>query len=130
MCIRDSPYPLLVRDGAVQSIRIAGIPLGLFPGTQYDEITLDLVPGDTVLFASDGILESFNEEQEEFGEDRLTAVLSGVSADQSAEDIAASILAATNDYSAGAIASDDRTLLVLRVTDHDSSDFSKLPIIY
>jgi sigma-B regulation protein RsbU (phosphoserine phosphatase) len=124
------PYPLLVRDGAVQSIRIAGIPLGLFPGTQYDEITLDLVPGDTVLFASDGILESFNAEQEEFGEDRLTAVLSTVSADQSAGDIAASILAATNDYSAGAVASDDRTLLVLRVTDHDSSDFSKLPIIY
>ena len=25
---------------------------------------------------------------------------------------------------------DDRTLLVLRVTDHTSSDFSKLPIIY
>jgi phosphoserine phosphatase RsbU/P len=124
------PYPLLVRDGVVQSVRIAGIPLGLFPDTQYDEITLDLVPGDTVLFASDGILESFNADLEEFGPDRLTSVLSNVSPNQSAEEIAAAILAATDDYSAGAIASDDRTLLVLRVTDHDSSDFTKLPIIY
>jgi phosphoserine phosphatase RsbU/P len=125
------PYPLLVRDGAVQSVRIAGIPLGLFPDTQYDEITLELVPGDTVLFASDGILESFNADLEEFGADRLTDVLARVTPEQSAEAIAADILAATDDYSgAGVMPSDDRTLLVLRVTDHDSSDFSKLPIIY
>jgi sigma-B regulation protein RsbU (phosphoserine phosphatase) len=125
------PYPLLVRDGAVQSVRIAGIPLGLFPDTQYDEITLELVPGDTVLFASDGILESFNADLEEFGADRLIDVLARVTPEQSAESIAAHILAATDDYSgAGVLPSDDRTLLVLRVTDHDSSDFSKLPIIY
>src|ERR1700720_4672343 len=125
------PYPLLVRDGAVQSVRIAGIPLGLFPDTQYDEIPLELVPGDAVLFASDGILESFNADLEEFGADRLSDVLARVTPEQSAEDIAADILAATDDYSgAGVIPSDDRTLLVLRVTDHDSSDFSKLPIIY
>jgi sigma-B regulation protein RsbU (phosphoserine phosphatase) len=125
------PYPLLVRDGAVQSIRIAGIPLGLFPDTQYDEVTIDLVPGDTVLFASDGILESENAEQEEFGPDRLFSVLSSVSPQQSASDIAEKILAATDNYSGAGIAPhDDRTLLVLRVTDHSSSDFSKLPIIF
>jgi phosphoserine phosphatase RsbU/P len=125
------PYPLLVRDGAVQSVRVAGIPLGLFPDTKYDEVTLELVPGDTVLFASDGILEAFNADLEEFGADRLDAVLSSVSPDQSAEEIAALILTATDDYSgAGVVPSDDRTLLVLRVTDHDTSDFSKLPIIY
>jgi phosphoserine phosphatase RsbU/P len=125
------PYPLLVRDGAVQSIRVAGVPLGLFPDTSYDEVIIALVPGDTVLFASDGILESFNAEQEEFGPDRLNAVLAGLSPSQSARDIAAQILAATDDYSgAGVIPSDDRTLLVLRTLDHDSQDFSKLPIIY
>ena len=125
------PYPLLVRDGVVQSVRIAGIPLGLFPDTKYDEITLDLVPGDTVLFASDGILESANAAQEEFGPDRLSSVLAGVSPEQSAEQIAAAIIAATDDYSGAGVAPfDDRTLLVLRVTDHSSSDFSKLPIIY
>jgi sigma-B regulation protein RsbU (phosphoserine phosphatase) len=125
------PYPLLVRDGAVQSIRISGIPLGLFPEIQYEEAVLDLVPGDLVLFASDGILEASNAELEEFGFDRLSSVLSALSPRQNAEQIASTILSATDDYSgAGNAPFDDRTLLVLRVMDHDSTDFSKLPIIY
>ena len=89
------------------------------------------MPGDTVLFASDGILESTNAELEEFGPDRLCSVLGGVSPQQSASDIAADILAATDNHSGhGVTPFDDRTLLVLRVTDPSSSDFSKLPIIY
>ena len=125
------PYPILVRDGIVQSIRVSGIPLGLYPDTEYEEITLDLQPGDTVLFASDGILESENAQQEEFGFDRLSAVLVSVSPKHSASDIADKIMAATNHHSGEGVApGDDRTLLVLRVTDHSSSDFSKLPIIY
>ena len=125
------PYPILVRDGIVQSIRVGGIPLGLYPDTEYEEITLDLQPGDTVLFASDGILESENAQQEEFGFDRLSAVLASVSPKHSASDIADKIMAATNHHSGeGVVPGDDRTLLVLRITDHSSSDFSKLPIIY
>ncbi len=125
------PYPILVREGIVQSIRVGGIPLGLYPDTEYEEITLDLQPGDTVLFASDGILESENAQQEQFGFDRLSAVLASVSTKHSASDIADKIMAATNQHSGEGVApGDDRTLLVLRVTDHSSSDFSKLPIIY
>jgi hypothetical protein len=41
------------------------------------------------------------------------------------------VLNATDEYSGGGFTpSDDRTLLVLRVTESTSSDFSKLPIIY
>jgi sigma-B regulation protein RsbU (phosphoserine phosphatase) len=126
-----SPYPILVRDGVVQSLRIGGIPLGLYPDTGYDEITLDLKPGDAVLFASDGILEAENAELEEFGMSRLSTVLAGISPDHSAADIADKIVAATDAHVGdGFHARDDRTLLVLRVTDHSDTDFSKLPIIY
>src|SRR4029077_9621081 len=59
------PYPLLACGGEVREILVAGIPLGLFPDTEYDEITLDLLPGDVVLCASDGILESENAEEQE-----------------------------------------------------------------
>jgi sigma-B regulation protein RsbU (phosphoserine phosphatase) len=125
------PYPLLVRDGQVRAIRLEGVPLGLIPDTQYDETTIDLVPGDVVLFASDGILESANAAQEEFGPERLTVLLSAISQGDSARDIAEQILAATDGHSGTGIAPhDDRTLVVLRVTDDTSSDFSKLPIIY
>ena len=126
-----APYPLLVRNGDVQELRMEGVPLGLFPDTQYEEITVELQPGDTVLFASDGILESTNYQHEEFGPERLFAVLQAISPEQSAAEVANAVLDATDQFSgAGSLPHDDRTLLVLRVTDHTSSDFSKLPIIY
>ena len=125
------PYPLLVRDGVVQAIRLEGVPLGLLPGIEYDEITLDLQPGDVVLFASDGILESENAEKEEFGPERLADILTGLSPEDSAGAIGEHILRATDLHSgAGIPPHDDRTLLVLRVTDESAADFSKLPIIY
>src|SRR5207245_5623901 len=82
-----APYPLLVRDGQVQEIRLEGVPLGLFPEAKYDEMTIDLRPGDVVLFASDGILESENAEQEEFGSERLTSLFSAISPGGSAQRI-------------------------------------------
>src|SRR6266446_2584542 len=125
------PYPLLVRKGQVQAIRLEGVPLGLIPDTQYDEVTVDLRPGDIVLFASDGILESENTEQVEFGIARLTAILESVSPQQSASEICDLVLNATDAYAGGGFApADDRTLLLLRLTDHTSTDFSKFPIIY
>ena len=125
------PYPLLIRNGGVQEIRVAGVPLGLFPDTKYDALSLDLQLGDVMLFASDGILESENSEQEEFGPNRLNAVLQNISGEDSASEIAEKVLDATNEHSGGEfMPHDDRTLLVLRLTHPSSSDFSKLPIIY
>jgi len=110
---------------------LEGVPLGLFPEAKYDEMTVDLRPGDVVLFASDGILESENAEQEEFGSERLTSLLSGISPGDSAQRITEQILAATDGHSGvGTAPHDDRTLVVLRLTEESSSDFSKLPIIY
>lgn len=126
-----APYPLLVRDGHVLSVRLEGVPLGLLPDTQYDESSMDLQTGDIVLFASDGVVESENLAEEEFGLERLSLVLAGIPRDASAQTIADSILAETDRYTgAGVPPHDDRTLIVLRVTDARSSDFSKLPIIY
>src|SRR5260370_17510748 len=126
-----SPYPVLVSDGEVQQIRVAGVPLGLFVDSEYDEVTLELRPGDTVMFASDGILESENANQEEFGLKRLSAVLQGVSPQMSASEICDLVLNAANDYSGGGFTpADHRTLLLLPVTHPTSTDFSKLPTIY
>jgi sigma-B regulation protein RsbU (phosphoserine phosphatase) len=125
------PYPLLVRKGEVREIRLEGVPLGLFPGIAYEETSVELQPGDFVLFASDGIHESENASKEEFGHARLAALLAGVSPDRSASDISENVLTATDEHSGvGMPPHDDRTLVVLRVTDESASDFSKLPIIY
>ncbi len=126
------PWPLLFRDGVAKSIEIAGIPLGLFPGSQYDQMTLQLVPGDVVVFASDGIFESENETEEQFGRERTQAALASLVPEDSARAIADGILRATDEHSAGTPGpADDRTLIVLRVTDEPLADtWSKLPVIY
>ena len=125
------PYPLLLRDGQVQAIRLEGVPLGLLPVTEYDQTTIELQPGDVVLFASDGILEAESPEQEEFGPQRLTALLASTEKDASAQSIAERVLDATCRLTGPVhCPHDDRTLVVLRVTDETASDLSKMPIIY
>jgi sigma-B regulation protein RsbU (phosphoserine phosphatase) len=125
------PYPLLVRDGGIQEIRVEGVPLGLFLDSAYEETTIDLEAGDVVLFASDGILESENVREEEFGSKRLHALLADAGPEISANELSEKIIAATDDHSGpGASPHDDRTLLVLRVTGEGAADYSKLPVIY
>jgi phosphoserine phosphatase RsbU/P len=125
------PYPLLVRDGSAHEIRIEGVPLGLFPDSEYEETTIELQEGDVVLFASDGILESENIREEEFGSKRLHALLADAGPEISANELSEKIIAATDDHSGpGTSPHDDRTLLVLRVTGEGAADYSKLPVIY
>jgi sigma-B regulation protein RsbU (phosphoserine phosphatase) len=122
---------MIVRNGAVQEIHAEGVPLGLFPDVAYDEIQIELQTGDIVVFASDGILESVNTEQEEFGPQRLRSLLERFSSAEPAQGISEQILSATDAHAGFNVAPhDDRTLIVLRVEDHETSDFSKLPIIY
>ena len=123
--------PILVRDGAVEEVKITGMPLGLLPDVEFDEVRLTLQPGDVVVFASDGIHEAMNRNQEEFGLARLKAVLATVAPSDPGYTVAQKIVKATDDHTGpGRAPHDDRTLLILRVTDEQGADFSKLPIIY
>jgi sigma-B regulation protein RsbU (phosphoserine phosphatase) len=123
--------PLLIRNRDVTEINVAGMPLGLLPEAEYDEVRLTLVPGDVVVFASDGIHESMNKEQEEYGIDRLKELLSTVSSADPGYKVAQRIVKATDEHTGpGRQPHDDRTLLILRVTDDSEADFSKMPIIY
>lgn len=124
-------YPLLIRGGEVKEINVAGMPLGLIADVDYEETRLALHPGDIVVFASDGIHEAMNKDQEEFGIGRLKSILTTVAPTDPGYTVAQRIVKATDEHTgAGRTAHDDRTLLVLRVTEETDSDYSKLPIIY
>jgi phosphoserine phosphatase RsbU/P len=126
-----APHPLLIRDGKVEELMVEGVPLGLLPESDYEVFTLDLQPGDLLVFASDGIVESENPKHEEFGSERLYSLLSTVSPKDSVEDISGAILLATDEFSGSAPPHDDRTLLVLRVAEEiGAGDFSRMPVIY
>jgi phosphoserine phosphatase RsbU/P len=124
-------HPLLLRDGVLSEVPVDGIPLGLFPEADYSVSTLNLLPGDVVIFASDGILESENAKNEEFGFERLSNLIASLPANSGVENISGAILRATDEFSGlGNPPHDDRTLLVLRVTEESPTDFTKLPVIY
>jgi sigma-B regulation protein RsbU (phosphoserine phosphatase) len=124
-------HPLLLRDGQLKELAVDGIPLGLFPEADYSILTLNLKVDDVVLFASDGILESENSKHEEFGMERLSALIASLPANSCVENISGAILRATDEFSGvGIPPHDDRTLLVLRAIEDSSTGFSKLPVIY
>ena len=121
LCLANAgfPQPLLIRDTGVAPIEVAGVPLGIFPGSTYESVTLHLNPGDVVVFCSDGIHEQTNVLEEEFSVGRLVSRLSGTCGRRSAKHIVSEILNAINEH-AGENAgcqhcNDDRTIVVLRV---------------
>src|SRR5918995_1078462 len=57
-------------------LRVRGMPLGLMPGMPYEEKETTLLPGDGILFCTDGSVEAHDPEGEMFGSPRLRDVLS------------------------------------------------------
>jgi len=68
------PGPILIRDGKCELQQVAGIPPGLFPGVTYEEYSLRLEHGDSLLFCSDGLTEARNADEEEFGIEGLQEI--------------------------------------------------------
>ncbi|MDQ2716440.1 MAG: SpoIIE family protein phosphatase [Chloroflexota bacterium] len=52
-----------------------GMPLGMLPGTRYDEYEVTLAPGESLLFYSDGLVEAHNGKRDMFGFPRLLAFI-------------------------------------------------------
>jgi phosphoserine phosphatase RsbU/P len=68
--------PLLVRaSGEVTTLDIGGFPVGITPFCDYREGWVELEPGDVMVIYSDGVTESVDEQEEEFGEARLIEIV-------------------------------------------------------
>jgi PAS domain S-box-containing protein len=51
------PAPLLFAGGRCEVLALRGLPLGVGPGTAYDETAVDFRPGDSLLLFTDGATE-------------------------------------------------------------------------
>ena len=65
------PHPLLVSQSGCAMLGSGGFPSGLFPGATYDLNSVQLAPGDAVLFATDGLHELRDSNDRDFSWDRL-----------------------------------------------------------
>jgi serine phosphatase RsbU (regulator of sigma subunit) len=67
--------PLRKHGGKLTDLRATGMPLGLMPGMTYEVKATRLLPGDGVLFYSDGLIEAHNSEREMLGSPRLKSLV-------------------------------------------------------
>jgi serine phosphatase RsbU (regulator of sigma subunit) len=54
------PFPFLVHGDSISRLELPGVPLGLFEGTDYEELEFQLQSGDTLVLASDGAMDAQN----------------------------------------------------------------------
>ncbi|MGC2089565.1 MAG: GAF domain-containing SpoIIE family protein phosphatase, partial [Candidatus Acidiferrales bacterium] len=106
--------PLIFQNGRCEKIPLAGFPVGMFDNSTYDELSLVLAPGDTVVLYSDGVTDVQNAEGQFYGWQRLRDAVSA-HAELSAGELADFFLADVDQFSGGAHPFDDRTLVVLKV---------------
>ena len=115
MAAAGMPYPYVFREGRLSAVHLSGVPLGLLPESTYENVALDLRPGDLLVSTSDGFGESFNSDGKEYGEERVEAVLRS-NLDAPPLSILDRLFEDVGRFSAGCPQSDDRTAIVMRVT--------------
>jgi len=106
--------PLLCRaSGEIERRDATGLPNGILRNSEYEEACVRLWPGEALVVYSDGITESINMFDEEFGEDRLIEVLTR-NRTSSAGKIRDRIDEALSRFVGTASPVDDMTLLILK----------------
>ena len=112
--------PLVIRqDGTIQPLEAGGLMIGMYPDymlrqmLEYEEETIQLYSGDTVLFYTDGVTETENIDEEMYEEERLQELVKQLRyAD--ANKICTEIYNATLEFQGEAQRFDDFTLIVLK----------------
>ena len=105
--------------GLLERLESSGRPLGLLPGGDYEERTLPVERGDTLLLFTDGLIEAEDAAGEEFGVERLERLAAQAGAEDSAADLLARVEAALRAHLGGLEARDDATLVALKLFDGD-----------
>jgi serine phosphatase RsbU (regulator of sigma subunit) len=89
-----------------------GMPLGILITAGYTQQETQVLPGDTIILYTDGVTEAMNLADEEFGKDRLRAVILQ-HPHAPAEALATFIETAVNQFTASAPPFDDFTLMII-----------------
>ena len=108
-----NPALIVRKDGSVEQLDSTGTPLGLLPNAPFRQVDLQLNSGDLVVIYTDGVTETVDPEDEEYGTDRLASFLQQrplAPLSQLAEELEQEL----DQFSHGAPAGDDVTLLLLR----------------
>lgn len=123
-CSAGHPPAFLLRaEGQLELLSDGGPVLGAVPSASFACGSVQLDANDLLLACSDGILESFNEADQEFGSQRLEAELRRAQGGL-AEAVLFSVLGAVQDFAAPRPLTDDMTLVIVKNNQTSSSESS------
>ncbi|HYA16682.1 MAG TPA: GAF domain-containing SpoIIE family protein phosphatase, partial [Bryobacteraceae bacterium] len=104
--------PMICRDGEILRAEAEGVPLGLLPDREYDELVFPARPGDLFVLFSDGVSDHLSPAGEEYGRGRLAKIVK-VCCDLTPQEIVDEIFADLERFNT--VKFDDQTLIVMRV---------------
>lgn len=108
------PPPLVLRaDGRREWLEATGVPLALLPDQLYEQGEVTLEPGDLLAVYSDGVTEAEDPEGEQYGAERMAALLHK-HRDDDLKSLARSLEFDLEAFARGLPFGDDRTLVLLR----------------
>lgn len=106
--------PMYVRsNGETTYFRADGIAMGIIEEMLFAEESVQLEPGDTVVLYTDGVNETMNADQNEFGLERLRDVITATQG-QSAAAVCDAITNALDAFAGNAPQFDDTTFVVIQ----------------
>jgi serine phosphatase RsbU (regulator of sigma subunit) len=106
--------PLLMRpNGRFSELPGHGIALGVLPEIEMNNYAIQLRPGETLIFYTDGVTEALNEDYDEFGMERLRLAASSASR-FNAPGIVGRITDSIRDHAGDTPQFDDITLIVMK----------------
>src|SRR5438309_8083510 len=106
--------PILRRaSGVVETLEVGGVPLGIRSAANYETASLELKPGDTLIFFTDGVVEAVNESGEEFGNERWLGAIRSLP-DWDASQTLQFLMKRVDEFVGATRQSDDITCLVFR----------------
>ncbi|HDL01734.1 MAG TPA: GAF domain-containing protein, partial [candidate division Zixibacteria bacterium] len=108
--------PLLLRtDGTIERLKEGGPVLGVVPNATYEERPVYINKDDIVILYTDGVVEVFNDNDEQFGEERLIDIIQE-NRKKSTTAIRDAIYKAVNKFASKKHIFDDFTMIVLKRT--------------
>lgn len=116
LCFSNAGHenPILIKaQGDTIRLIPGGTVLGVIDNFPFEEDNVAIDKGDTLVIFSDGITEAFDTDDNQFGEDRLIAVIEE-KVDQTALELIESIIAAVRKFAGTAPQADDLTLVVMK----------------
>jgi sigma-B regulation protein RsbU (phosphoserine phosphatase) len=101
------------KDGAFELLKGGGLILGILPMAKYQESRITMESGDVLVLFSDGVTEAANPSDDDFGEERLAALVASMR-NRPAGEIVDAVHTAVTEFTQGLPQADDITVVVAR----------------